>query len=296
MTSPSRSGVFSAQADRRVEHFTESISFDLRLYRHDIEASIAHANMLASVGYFSGDEAALISSALQAIQAEIEAGNFQTQIALEDIHMHIETALTERLAKSGYPDLGRRLHTARSRNDQVSTDLRMWVRDAIDQLAAALREIQRAFVGRADLDQDIVLPAYTHLQRAQPVLATHYWLAYCEKFQRDLERLADARRRTNRCPLGTAAVAGTTLKIDREQVSTALQFDRPTANSLDSSSDRDFAVEFAFDMSLIACHLSGWAEEWILWSTAEFGFIRLPQSSAPVPRSCRRRSIRTCWN
>jgi argininosuccinate lyase len=132
-------------------------------------------------------------------------------------------------------------------------------------------------VTRADRDHDVVLPAYTHLQRAQPVLAAHYWLAYCEKFQRDLERLADCRRRTNRCPLGTAAVAGTTLAVDREQVSTALGFERPTANSLDSSSDRDFAVEFAFDMSLIACHLSAWAEEWILWSTAEFGFIRLPQ-------------------
>jgi argininosuccinate lyase len=278
VNSPSRSGVFSSQVDRRVEQFTESISFDIRLFRQDIQASIAHAQMLASVGYVREDEAALIVEGLNAIGTDIEAGNFQPQAALEDIHMHIEEALTRRLARSGQEDLGRRLHTARSRNDQVSTDMRLWVRASIDELGAALREIQRAFVGRADRDQEIVLPAYTHLQRAQPVFAAHYWLAYCEKFQRDLERLADCRRRTNRCPLGTAAVAGTSLTVDRELVASKLGFDCPTANSLDSSSDRDFVVEFAFAMSLVACHLSTWAEEWILWSTSEFGFIRLPQA------------------
>ncbi len=196
MNSPSRSGVFSAQADRRVEQFTESISYDHRLYRHDIAASIAHANMLMSQGHLTGSEATQISAALREIETDIASGNWQPRIELEDIHMHVETELTQRLG-----DLGRKLHTARSRNDQVSTDMRMWVREAIDQTRAALREIQRAFVERGAADLNVVLPAYTHMQRAQPVFATHYWLAYCEKFERDRQRLADCRRR-KRLPVG----------------------------------------------------------------------------------------------
>ncbi len=278
VNSPSRSGVFSGDVDRVVEQFTESISFDLRLYRQDIEASIAHAHMLASVGHLTKEEAQLIERELRLMVSEIEAGEFVTQLALEDIHMHVEAALTARLASHGHPSLGKRLHTARSRNDQVSTDFRLWVREAGDQLINALREIQSSFLFRSEQDLDVILPAYTHLQRAQPVLAPHYWLAYCEKLQRDIERLTDCRRRTNRCPLGTAAVAGTSLKVDRQFVAAALGFDRPTHNSLDSSSDRDFAVEFAFVLSLIGCHLSGWAEEWILWSTSEFGFLRIPDA------------------
>jgi argininosuccinate lyase len=186
--------------------------------------------------------------------------------------MHIEQALIERLG-----DTGRKLHTGRSRNDQVATDLRLWCRDAIDRIDRLLADVQAAFVGRCDRDFDIILPAYTHLQRAQPVLAAHYWLCYCEKFQRDRERLADCRRRTNQCPLGAAALAGTTLPIDRHDVAARLGFDGVAANSLDASSDRDFVVELAFALTLIAEHLSVWADEWVIWSTAEFRFIKLPQ-------------------
>lgn len=186
--------------------------------------------------------------------------------------MHIEQALIERLG-----DVGRMLHTARSRNDQVSTDLRLWLRDQLDLLDQLVQDLQRAFLARCQLDEGIILPAYTHMQRAQPVLAAHYWLAYCEKLQRDRDRLADCRKRVNTCSLGTAAVAGTTLPVDREDVAERLGFEAIAANSLDVSSDRDFVVESVFVMSLLALHLSGWAEEWILWKTAEFDFIDLPQ-------------------
>jgi len=268
--SPSRSGVFDSGTDDRVQRFTESISFDSRLYRHDIQGSIAHAQMLAHQGLISPDECSAIATTLKVIEGEIERGEMQFRIELEDIHMHIEQTLIDRLG-----DVGRKLHTARSRNDQVSTDLRLWVRDALDRVDAKLHTLQRAFLDRCDGDLDVVLPAYTHLQRAQPVLAPHYWLAYIEKFARDRERIADCRRRVNRCSLGVAAVAGTTLPIDRNLTAAALGFEGITANSLDTSSDRDFALESAFVLSVIASHLSGWAEEWILWSTVEFGFIKL---------------------
>jgi argininosuccinate lyase len=173
--------------------------------------------------------------------------------------------------------VGRKLHTGRSRNDQIATDLRLWVRDAIDRVDARLVSLQRSFVGRCDADANVVLPGYTHLQRAQPVLAAHYWLAYCEKFERDRGRLADCRKRTNLCSLGAAALAGTSLPIDRQFTADKLGFEGIAANSLDVSSDRDFVLEFAFALALIAAHLSTWAEEWILWSTAEFGFLTLPQ-------------------
>lgn len=273
MESPSRSGVFDAGTDARVERFAESISFDRRLYEQDIRGSIAHATMLADRELISGDERDAIIAALEEIRGELDAGTLPMRIELEDIHMHVEQALIDRLG-----DVGRKLHTARSRNDQVSTDTRMWVREALDRTDALLADLQRAFVGRCDADIDVILPAYTHLQRAQPVLAPHYWLAYAEKFQRDRERIKDCRRRVNVCSLGVAAVAGTSLSVDREQTARALGFEGVTANSLDTSSDRDFLLESAFVLSVIATHLSGWAEEWILWSTTEFGFLKAPHA------------------
>jgi argininosuccinate lyase len=265
-------GVFDHATDRRVEKFTESVTFDRRLSAHDIRGSIAHANMLSSIGILTDQERHQIVTGLEAIGDDIAAGRFEFRQELEDVHMNIERALTDRLG-----DVGRKLHTGRSRNDQVSTDLRLWVRDEIDAVSARLRELQEAFVGRAEQDAGIILPGYTHLQRAQPVLAAHYWLAYCEKLQRDRDRLADCRLRVNQLPLGTAALAGTSIPIDRQMVADELEFDGLVANSLDSSSDRDFVLEFAFSLATIAIHLSGWAEEWILWSTTEFGFIKLPQ-------------------
>ena len=266
-------GVFESATDRRVEQFTESVSFDRRLYAEDITCSIAHAQMLAEVGLLTREEAATLETTLLEIGQEIERGQFEFRVELEDIHMHIERALIDRLG-----DLGRKIHTARSRNDQVATDLRVWTRKAIDEIDARIVGLQRAFVERGDSDLDCILPGYTHLRRAQPVLATHYWLAYCEKLERDRGRLADCRKRTNVSSLGVAALAGTSLPIDRNSVAKRLGFDGVAANSLDVSSDRDFAIEFAFVLAMIAEHLSGWAEEWILWSTTEFGFLRLPQA------------------
>lgn len=271
--SPSRSGVFHAETDKRLEAFAESISFDRRLYKHDIRGSIAHAEMLASVGLISPDEAVLIQKTLREIELELDADKLPIRFELEDIHMHVEQALIDQIG-----DVGRKLHTARSRNDQVSTDIRMWVRDALDAVDQKLKALQQAFLGRCDADIDVILPAYTHLQRAQPVLAPHYWLAYVEKFARDRDRIADCRGRVNHCPLGVAAVAGTTLPIDRDQTAASLNFGGVTANSLDTSSDRDFMLESAFVLSVIASHLSGWAEEWILWSTVEFNFIKMPHA------------------
>jgi argininosuccinate lyase len=265
--------VFSKATDRRVEQFTESVSFDHRLYAHDVQGSIAHAQMLAKVGLLTEAECGQVCQSLAQIKSEIESGVFPPfRQELEDIHMHIEQALIDRLG-----DVGRKLHTGRSRNDQVSTDLRLWVRNALDRIDARLVELQKAFVGRCDRDFDVILPGYTHLQRAQPVLAPHYWLAYVEKLARDRQRVADCRRRTNVSSLGVAALAGSTLPIDRQDVAQRLGFEGVAANSLDVSSDRDFAVESAFVLALIAAHLSTWAEEWILWSTTEFGFLKLPQ-------------------
>jgi argininosuccinate lyase len=272
MSSPSRSGVFSQGPDRRVERFTQSISYDHRLYAHDIAGSIAHAQMLAKVGLISASECEQICDTLAVIRGEIESGQFPFRTELEDIHMHIEQALIERLG-----DVGRKLHTGRSRNDQVATDLRLWVRDALDRVDARLLDLQRAFVDRCDADLEVILPGYTHLQRAQPVLAPHYWLAYCEKLERDRQRVADCRQRTNVSSLGAAALAGSSLPIDRHDVAERLGFAEVAANSLDVSSDRDFVLEAAFVLALISEHLSAWAEEWILWSTAEFNFLKLPQ-------------------
>ena len=268
---PSRSGVFQVATDKRLEAFSESISFDYRLYPHDIRGSVVHAQMLCRQGLLTTAELAEIENALAEIEGSIDRGEMPFRPELEDIHMHIEQALIERLG-----DTGRKLHTARSRNDQVNTDVRLWTRDALDRIDVLLKQLQQAFVSRCDRDLDVILPAYTHLQRAQPVLAPHYWLAYVEKYARDRQRLADCRKRVNICGLGAAACAGTTLPIDRQWTADQLGFEGVAANSLDISSDRDFVIESAFVLAMIAGHLSGWAEEWILWSTVEFGFIKLP--------------------
>ena len=266
-------GAFGEHTDPRVEKFTESISFDARLAAVDIRGSQAHARMLAEVGLITADECRQIHETLDVIGGEIARGEFAFRTELEDIHMHIESALIQRIG-----DVGRKLHTGRSRNDQVSTDLKLYVRDALDVMIAGLRELQRAFVARTEIDEGVVLPGYTHLQRAQPVMAAHYWLAYCEKFERDRQRLLDCRQRLNVSPLGAAALAGSSLPIDRQLTARLLGFDSVAANSLDVSSDRDYLAESIFAMSLIAIHLSGWAEEWILWCTTEFGFLKLPDA------------------
>ncbi len=266
-------GRFDGNTDQRVETFTQSISFDVRLAAVDIRGSQAHARMLAQVGLISSAECEAICTALDAIDNEIAHGELQLRIDLEDIHTHIESALIARLG-----DVGRKLHTARSRNDQVATDLKLYVRDAIDAIDRQLEALQFAFVERCAADLDVVVPGYTHLQRAQPVLVAHYWLAYCEKFQRDRERLADCRKRVNISPLGAAALAGTSLPIDRAYAANLLGFSAPAANSLDVSSDRDFLIEFTGCLALVAAHLSTWAEEWILWCTTEFGYLKLPDA------------------
>ena len=272
MSSPSRSGAFEVDVEKSVEKFTESISFDFQLYRQDIAGSIAHAKMLAAQDIISAEESNQIIQNLREIETEITSGNFEFRAEFEDVHMNIEHALIQRIG-----DVGRKLHTGRSRNDQVSTDQRLWIRDQIDQLDGLLRELQKSLVDFAVREKSTIIPAYTHLQRAQPVLAAHYFLAFCEKFQRDRDRLADCRKRVNQCSLGTAALAGTSLNIDRQWVANELGFQGIVANSLDSSSDRDYVIEYVFCLTLVATHLSTLAEDWIIWATTEFDFIELPQ-------------------
>jgi argininosuccinate lyase len=267
------SGRFGTDSDRRAEEFTESISFDNRLFKHDIEASIAHAHMLAHVGLLTTDECQQIVRTLSEIEAEIESGRFPFVPEREDIHMHVEAALVEKLG-----DVGRKLHTARSRNDQVVTDVKLWARHVLDRVDQGLINLQRAFVTAAQRHRDVILPAYTHLQRAQPVLAPHVFLAYVEKLQRDRSRLSDCRKRLNILPLGAAALAGTSLPIDRDLVAQELGFEGVAANSLDIAGDRDSVIESVFVLSMIALHLAGWAEDWILWNTQEFGFLTLAEA------------------
>ncbi len=247
-----------------------SIGFDQRLYAQDIAGSRAHAAMLAAQGIISSKDAEAIGEGLLAILSEIEAGTFPFTTDLEDIHLNIEARLTDRIGEAG-----KRLHTGRSRNDQVAVDFRLWVRDQCDQAIAGLTGLMQAFVAQAEAGADWVMPGFTHLQTAQPVTWGHHMLAYVEMFARDRSRFEDARKRMNECPLGAAALAGTSFPIDRHMTAQALGFDRPTANSLDSVSDRDFALEFLAAASISAMHLSRFAEELVIWSSAQFRFVRL---------------------
>src|SRR5690348_9744355 len=253
-----------------MQEINASIGFDRKLWRQDIQGSLAHAAMLAQVGVISAPDEQAIRTGLAAIAHEIETGSFRFDAALEDIHMNIEARLTERIGEAG-----RRLHTGRSRNDQVATDFRLWVRDAIDGLSEQVADVMRALANRAAAYAADPMPGFTHLQTAQPVTFGHHLLAYVEMLDRDRGRLADARRRLNECPLGSAALAGTSFPIDRALTAQTLGFDRPTANSLDSVSDRDFALEFLSAAAISAMHLSRFAEEVVVWCSAPWRFIRL---------------------
>jgi argininosuccinate lyase len=255
-------GRFSASTAASVEAFTASIHYDSRLYRYDIAGSRAHATMLADRGILSGEELADILRGLTEIEQEIDAGTFRFRRELEDIHMNIEKSLVERIGPAGA-----RLHSARSRNDQIALDLKMYLRDQCDIIGDLLTGVQKAFVVLARQYLGHVMPGYTHMQRAQPVLVSHHLLAYYEMFGRDRTRLADCRRRMNLSPLGSAAMAGSGLPIDREQVGAALDFDGVTANSMDTVGDRDFAIEFVSCCTLVQLHLSRLSEELVLWST-----------------------------
>ena len=263
-------GRFASGPAAVMREINASIGFDRKLWRQDIAGSRAHAAMLAHCGIIPAADATAIAAGLDAIEAEIAAGRFAFDEALEDIHMNIEARLSARIGEAG-----RRLHTARSRNDQVATDFRLWVRDAIDGIDAQLRDLMAALAERAAEHAALPMPGFTHLQTAQPVTFGHHLLAYVEMLSRDRGRLADARRRMNECPLGAAALAGTSFPIDRDMTATALGFDRPAANSLDAVSDRDFALEFLAAAAISAMHLSRFAEEIVIWTSAPFGFIRL---------------------
>ncbi len=264
-------GRFSEPTDAFVERFTASVGFDQRLYHHDINGSLAHANMLNKVGILTDDEYRAIEQGLEDIRADIQAGNFEWSVTLEDVHMNIEARLT---AKIG--DTGKKLHTGRSRNDQVATDIRLYLRDEIDAIAAELTRLQNGLVDLAEREAATIMPGFTHLQTAQPVTFGHHLLAWNEMLQRDYERLMDCRKRVNKSPLGAAALAGTTYPIDRFYTAKLLGFDAPTENSLDSVSDRDFAIEFTAFASLLMMHMSRFSEELILWASAQFNFIDLP--------------------
>ncbi|OPY57010.1 MAG: Argininosuccinate lyase 1 [Pelotomaculum sp. PtaU1.Bin035] len=264
------SGRFQKETDCLVEDFHSSISFDKRLYKYDIKGSIAHAQMLGRTGIISAAESEELVRGLEEVLSDIDGGRVEFTVSAEDIHMNVEQLLT---AKVG--EVGKKLHTARSRNDQVALDIRMYVKDEIDQVGALLRQLQADLLSLAEKHMDTVMPGYTHLQRAQPVTFAHHLLAYCQMFGRDEARLRDCRRRTDEMPLGAGALAGTTFPLDREFVAEQLGFSSITWNSLDAVSDRDFAVEFTAAASLIMVHLSRFCEEIILWSTAEFAFIEL---------------------
>lgn len=271
----SRSGRFTSAPETEAAQFTESVSFDWRLWQQDILGSIAHASMLGRIGVLTKAELASIVSGLEQIGEEIAKGAFQWKPELEDVHMNIEAELTKRVPA------GAKLHTARSRNDQVALDMRMWVRDEIVELIEDIRTLQRALLGLATEYQDVLVPGYTHLQRAQPVYFAHHLLAYVEMLERDATRFIDCFGRANVCPLGSGAIAGSTLALDREFVARELGFvdgkGRPqiTQNSMDAVSDRDFVVEFSAAAALMAVHLSRMAEDVILWASSEFNFIKI---------------------
>ncbi len=264
-------GRFSESTSALVEKFSESVSFDQRLYRQDIRGSQAHARMLAKVGVLTQADCDAIVAGLAGILADIESGNFQWDEKLEDVHMNIEARLTERIG-----DAGKRLHTGRSRNDQVATDMRLYVRDVIDELVPLIERVANALLDLAEREADSVMPGFTHLQTAQPVTFGHHMLAWREQMLRDRTRLLDCRKRLNLLPLGAAALAGTVYPIDRHYVAEQLGFDGVTENSLDTVSDRDYAIEFCAAAALILVHLSRWSEELILWATPMFGFVDLP--------------------
>ncbi len=263
-------GRYAAGPAEIMERINASIDFDRRLYAQDIAGSKAHCRMLVDRAIISADDGNAILTGLDAILKDIEAGNFEFKTALEDIHMNIEAALAERIGEPAG-----RLHTARSRNDQVATDFRLWVRDTIDMVDEQLRDLQRALIEKAEQHADTVMPGFTHLQSAQPVTFGHHLLAYVEMAGRDRGRFADARRRVNESPLGAAALAGTAFPIDRHATAEALGFDRPMANSLDAVSARDFTMEFLAAASIAAIHISRLAEEIVLWAAPQFGFVRL---------------------
>ena len=264
-------GRFSEATDSFVQRFTASVNFDQRMAAEDIAGSLAHAEMLSQVGVLSAEELRQIQDGLAQVRQEIEDGRFQWSIELEDVHMNIEARLTELIGITG-----KKLHTGRSRNDQVATDIRLFLRSAIDLIAAELTRLQAGTIELAAANTDTIMPGFTHLQTAQPVTFGHHLLAWNEMLQRDYGRLLDCRARMNQSPLGAAALAGTTYPIDRELTATALDFDKPTENSLDSVSDRDFAIEFCSFASLLMTHLSRMSEELVIWTSAQFNFIELP--------------------
>ncbi|WP_444959117.1 argininosuccinate lyase [Microbulbifer sp. ZKSA002] len=264
-------GRFSEATDAFVERFTASVTFDQRMAMEDIQGSLAHAQMLSEVGVLSADEYHKIADGLKGIAEEIKAGEFPWSVQLEDVHMNIEARLTQRIGATG-----KKLHTGRSRNDQVATDIRLWLRGRIDLIAAELTRLQNGLVDLAEREADTIMPGFTHLQSAQPVTFGHHLLAWNAMLSRDFERLMDCRKRVNRSPLGAAALAGTSYPINRARTAELLGFDAPTENSLDSVSDRDFAIEFCAFAALLLTHLSRASEELVLWTSSQFDFIDLP--------------------
>ncbi|RLA42754.1 MAG: argininosuccinate lyase [Gammaproteobacteria bacterium] len=264
-------GRFSEATDEFVARFTASVEFDRRLYKHDILGSLAHAQMLCNVSLLNKEEYKQICSGLAVIQSEIESGQFQWSVTLEDVHMNIEAALIDKIGEAG-----KKLHTGRSRNDQVATDIRLWLRDEITTILAELIRLQSGLLDLSEREAATIMPGFTHLQSAQPVTFGHHMMAWYEMLERDKGRLQDCRKRLNQSPLGAAALAGTTFPVDRQLTARLLGFDNPTANSLDSVSDRDFAIEFCAFSSMLMTHLSRASEELILWASAQFAFIELP--------------------
>jgi argininosuccinate lyase len=264
-------GRFSEPTDAFVERFTASVTFDKRLYHHDINGSIAHATMLGKVGILTAQEVQDIISGLEGIREDIVAGRFEWSVALEDVHMNIETELTKRIGITG-----KKLHTGRSRNDQVATDIRLYVRDEIDTIVKELTRLQLALLDVAEREAETIMPGFTHLQTAQPITFGHHMMAWYEMLERDFGRLVDCRARLNFSPLGAAALAGTSYPIDREYTAQLLGFTAATRNSLDSVSDRDFAIELAACASILMTHLSRFSEELVLWTSSQFDFVDLP--------------------
>ena len=266
-------GRFSEPTDAFVERFTASVGFDARLYHYDIQGSIAHAKMLARAGVLTADERDQINTGLEQIREEIETDKFQWSVALEDVHMNIEARLIDLIG-----DAGKKLHTGRSRNDQIATDIRLWLRSEIDAIVSLASEVLHALLDTADQHTASIMPGFTHLQPAQPVTFAHHLLAWFEMLARDRERFLDCRKRVNMCPLGGAALAGTTFPIDREFTARELGFDGVCRNSMDAVSDRDFAIEFLAAASLTSLHLSRWCEELVVWTSQQFDFIELPDA------------------